>query len=143
MVVWVRFTVFWIHGGLGAWGARNSVPPWTGTPTLAALRFGEPKSLRSFVKLLKHPTSKDNEGYTDQKLWGVVPSKQDNAPNAEYLSYSLLSTGSLLGICPAPLGLWSFKATGCAFCADYGFLTFMEVPSVRGAAPLAPRPISP
>ena len=33
MVVLVRFTVFWIHGGLGAWGARNSVPPWTDTHT--------------------------------------------------------------------------------------------------------------
>ena len=36
MEVLVRFTVFWIHGGLGAWGARNSVPPLTDTPTLAA-----------------------------------------------------------------------------------------------------------
>ena len=68
------------------------------------------------------------------------PSKQDNAPNARYLDYSLLATGSLLGIRPALLGLWSFKATGCAFCADYGFLTFMEVPGMRGRAPLAPRP---
>ena len=66
--------------------------------------------------------------------------KQDNAPNARYLSYSLLATGSLLGIRPTLLGLWSSKATGCAFCADYGFLTFMEVPSMRGTAPLTPRP---
>ena len=48
MVVLVRFTVFWIHGGLGAWGARNSVPPLTGTPTLGGAGLKEPKRLRSF-----------------------------------------------------------------------------------------------
>ena len=36
MVIRIRFVVFWIHGDLGAWGARNVAPPWTGTPTLAA-----------------------------------------------------------------------------------------------------------
>ena len=34
MVIWSRFTVFWVHGDFFAWGARNSGAPWTGTPTL-------------------------------------------------------------------------------------------------------------
>ena len=48
----LRFTVFGIHGGLGAWGARNSVPPWTDTHTRTHSRLGliEPKRLRSFGK---------------------------------------------------------------------------------------------
>ena len=79
----------------------------------------------------KHPTSKDNEGYMDQKLWGIVYVQTRQCPKCEI--------PKLLGIRPALLGLWSFKATGCAFCADYGSLTFMEVPSMRGTAPLAPR----
>ena len=122
-------------------GAPETASPPGQAHTHSRMGFREPKRLKSFEKLLKHPTSKDNEGYMDQKLCGVsFPSKQDNAPNARYLNYSLLATGSLLGIRPALLGLWLFEATGSALCADYGFLTFMEVPSTRGTAPLTPRP---
>ena len=48
MEVWVRFMEVWIHGGFSVWGARNSAPPWTGTHTLAAAGFREPKRLKSF-----------------------------------------------------------------------------------------------
>ena len=73
----------WIHGGFGAGGARNSAPPWTGTHTLAAAGFRELKRLTSFEKLLKHPTSKDNEGYMDQKLWGIVSIQTRQRPKCE------------------------------------------------------------
>ena len=33
MEVWVRFMEVWIHGGFSVRGARNTVPPCTGTPT--------------------------------------------------------------------------------------------------------------
>ena len=115
-------------------------PPAQAHPHSQRVGFKEPKRLRSFGKKLK-PFEKKTMRATWTRSCGVsFPSKQENAPNARYLSYSLLATGSLLGIRPALLGLWSFKATGCALCANYGFLTFMEVPSMRGTAPLAPRP---
>ena len=101
------------------------------------LRFNRfrvlPKRLGNYLSIQPQKTMRA----TWTRSCGVsFPSKQGDAPNARYLSYSLLATGSLLGIRPALLGLWSFKATGSAFCADYGFLTFMKVPSVRGTAPL-------
>ena len=63
VVVLIRFTVFWIHGGLGAWGARNSVPPWTDTHTLAGAGFREPKRLKSF----------ENKGPARIIVWGKIP----------------------------------------------------------------------
>ena len=35
-VIRIQLTVFSSHGNFSSWEARNSVPPWTGTPTLAA-----------------------------------------------------------------------------------------------------------
>ena len=121
-------------------GAPETAPPPGQAHTHSGVRFREPKRLKSFENYLSIQPQKTMRA-TWTRSYGVsFPFKQDNAPNTRYLSYSLLATGSLLGIRPALLGLWSFKATGCAFCADYGFLTFMEVPSMRGTAPLAPRP---
>ena len=133
-----------IHGGLDSWrfwswGRPKQRPPLD-RHTHSRLGFREPKRLRSFGNYLSIQPQKTMRATWTRSCGVSFPSKQDNAPNARYLSYSLLATGSLLGIRPALLGLWSFKATGCAFCADYGFLTFMEVPSMRGTAPLAPRP---
>ena len=71
MVVLVRFTVFWIHGGLGAWGARNSVPPWTDTHTLA-VGIDRTQKTKVFWELLKHPTPKDNVGYRNHRLVAMV-----------------------------------------------------------------------
>ena len=34
MEVWSRFMEVWNHGGFSVRGARNTVPPCTGTPTL-------------------------------------------------------------------------------------------------------------
>ena len=82
MVVLVRFTVFWIHGGLGAWGARNGVPPLTDTHTLRR-RVDRTQKTKVFWELLKHPTSKDNEGYMDQKLWGIVSIQTRQCPKCE------------------------------------------------------------
>ena len=121
-------------------GAPETAPPPGQAHTHSHLGFRELKRLKSFENYLSIQPQKTMRATWTRSCGVSFPSKQDNAPNARYLSYSLLATGSLLGIRPALLGLWSFKATGCAFCADYGFLTFMEVPSMRGTAPLAPRP---
>ena len=134
-----------IHGGLNSWrflgsGRPKHRPPLHRHTRTRAPRFREPKRLRSFGNYLSIQPQKTMRATWTRSCGVSSPSKQDNAPNARYLSYSLLATGSLLSIRPALLGLWSFKATGCAFCADYGFLTFMEVPSMRGIAPLTPRP---
>ena len=57
-------------------------PPAQAHPHSAA-QFREPKRLRSFGKLLKHPTSKDNEGYMDQKLSGIVSIQTRQCPKCE------------------------------------------------------------
>ena len=49
-VIWIQLMVFSSHGNFSSWEARNSVPPWTGTPPHATLRFREPKRLSSFEK---------------------------------------------------------------------------------------------
>ena len=121
-------------------GAPETAPPPGQPHTHSGAGFREPKRLKSFENYLSIQPQKTMRATWTRSCGVSFPSKQDNAPNARYLSYSLLATGSLLGIRPALLGLWSFKATGCAFCADYGLLTFMEVPSMRGTAPLTPRP---
>ena len=121
-------------------GAPETASPPGQAHTHSQVGLIEPKRLRSFGNYLSIQPQKTMRATWTRSCGVSFPSKQGNAPNARYLSYSLLATGSLLGIRPALLGLWSFKATGCAFCADYGFLTFMEVPSMRGTAPLAPRP---
>ena len=53
-------------------GPRNGARYWTGTPTLAGAQFREPKRLRSFGKLLKHPIPKDDMGYLKQRLLAMV-----------------------------------------------------------------------
>ena len=122
-------------------GAPETAPPhWTGTHTHSGAGFREPKRLKSFENYLSIQPQKTMRATWTRNCGVSFPYKQGNAPNARYLSYSLLATGSLLGIRPALLGLWSFEATGSALCADYGFLTFMEVPSMRGTAPLTRRP---
>ena len=115
-------------------------PPLDRHTHTRSLGFRELKRLKSFENYLSIQPQKTMRATWTRSCGVSFPSKQDNAPNARYLSYRLLATGSLLGIRPALLRLWSFKATGCAFCADYGFLTFMEVPSMRDTAPLTPRP---
>ena len=53
-----------------------------GDPNLHGI--SQPKGGASgFGKLLKHPTSKDNEGYMDQKLWGIVPIETGKRPKCE------------------------------------------------------------
>ena len=72
MVVWNRFMVLSNHGSFPLWAPRNSARYWTGTPTLGGAGFRKLKRLRSFEKLLKHPTSKDNVGYLNHRLLAMV-----------------------------------------------------------------------
>ena len=64
-------------------GAPETAPPPGQAHTHSGVRFREPKRLRSFEKLLKHPTSKDNEGYMGQKLWGIVSIQTRQCPKCE------------------------------------------------------------
>ena len=73
MEVWVRFMEVWIRGGFEL-GAPETAPPLD--------RHTHTRSL-GFRELLKHPTSKDNEGYMDQKLWGIVSIQTRQCPKCE------------------------------------------------------------
>ncbi len=70
--VWDRITALLIHGSFEVGEAGNSVCYWTGTPTLGGAQFREFKKLKSFEKLLKHPTSKDNVGDLYHRLLVMV-----------------------------------------------------------------------
>ena len=83
MEVWTRFMKVWIHGGFELGAPETASAPGQ-AHTHSGAGFREPKRLKSFEKkLLKHPTSKDNEGYVDQKLWGIVSIQTRQCPKCE------------------------------------------------------------
>ena len=97
MVVLVRFTVFWIHGGLGAWGRPKRRPPLDRHTHTRGGRIERTQKTLVFWELLKNPIPKDDVGYLSQRLWAVW---------------------SPSGIRSALLGLRSLEATGCAVHTD-------------------------
>ena len=65
-------------------GAPKQRPPLDRyTHTLAAGGIDRTQKTKVFWELLKHPTSKDNEGYMDQKLWGIVSIQTRPCPKCE------------------------------------------------------------
>ena len=80
-----------IHGDLDSWGfagrGRPKQRPLLDRHThTRAPRFRKPKRLKSFEKLLKHPTSKDNGGYVNHMLLVMVSPKGDPTLDARVAS---------------------------------------------------------
>ena len=64
-----RIAVLPNHGTLHVGGPRNGARYWTGTPTLAAAEFREPKRLRSFGNYLSIQSQKTRSTTWLRSLW--------------------------------------------------------------------------
>ena len=90
-------------------GAPETPSPPAQAHPHSRLGFRELKRLKSFENYLSIQPQKTMRATWTRSCGVSFPSKQGNAPNARYLSYCLLATGTLLGIRPALLGLRSFN----------------------------------